>query len=502
MSTAAATGGRTSLWLAHDGGPGPRPAALPARADVVVLGGGIAGVTAAHRCAGAGASVLLIERGRIAGVTTGRTTAKVTAGHGRRYAAMRDHDPDLARAYAESQRWAVEETARTAMAQGIDCDLVETDHWVYSVSGLEWNDMRAEGAAAAGLGLPAAFEGETPLPFSTAGGAVRYRGQYRFDPVRYVRGLAAAARDAGAVIAEEVQADGITDAASAGWRVRTPLGTVTGRSVIVATHVPFLARGALWGRVGMRMAHVLAAPPAEGEWHLDEATYVSTETPDHSLRIARGDGEQLLVVSGESHETGARVDRAALEARLERWMRARYAVGEIRHRWAVQDAYSLDGVPHIGPLEHGLFAATGFGGWGMSNGTLAGALMADAALGRPNEWARWYAPRLLRGGPGGTAAVAAHNAKLGLRILADRIRSPQDAPDAAVRGHAAPVAERRRPDGTVMRVSAVCTHLGCVVRWNDADETWDCPCHGSRFADDGTVLEGPALRPLAPADGP
>lgn len=500
MSTEAATGGRASLWQAHAGRPAPPPAALPGHVDVVVLGGGIAGVTAAHRCVARGASVLLLERGRIAGVTTGRTTAKVTAGHGRRYAAMRDRDPGLARAYAESQRWAVEETARTAMELGIDCDLVETDHWVYSVSGPEWDDMRAEGAAAAGLGLDAEFSEVTPLPFSTAGGAVRYRHQYRFDPVRYVRGLAGAAVAAGVVVAEGVQAESVTDAGTAGWRVRTPLGGVTGRSVIVATHVPFLLRGVLWGRVSMRMAHVLAAPPAEGEWHADEATYVSTEKPDHSLRIARGDGEQLLVVGGESHETGARVDRAALEARLERWTRARYAVGEVRHRWAVQDAHSLDGVPHIGPLELGLFAATGFGGWGMSSGTLAGALMADAALGRANPWSRWYAPRLLRGGATRTIALAAHNVRTGARALTDRVRSPQDGPSATVHGHAAPVAERRRPDGTVMRVSAVCTHLGCVVRWNDAEETWDCPCHGSRFADDGTVLEGPALTPLRPID--
>lgn len=499
MSTRAVTGGRTSLWLAPGDAAGPAPAALPAHADVVVLGGGIAGVTAAQRCAAAGASVVLLDRGRIAGVTTGRTTAKVTVGHGRRYAWMRDRDPELAGAYAASQRWAVREVARLAAAHGIDCDLVETDHWVYSVSGPEWDAMRAEARAAADLGLDAAFGDVTPLPFSTAGGGVRYTGQFRFDPVRYVRGLAAAAEAAGALITEGVQADGVTDAGALGWRVRTRLGTVTARTVMVATHVPFLMRGLLWGRVRMRMAHVLAAAPADGEWHADEATYVSTETPDHSLRIARGDGERLLVVSGESHETGARVDRAALEARLERWARARYHLGEIRHRWAVQDAYSLDGIPHIGALEHGLLTATGFGGWGMSSGTLAGALMADAALGRANEWARHYAPRVLRGGANGTVALAAHNAALGVRMVADRIRSPQREPDAEVRGHAAPVAERRRPDGTVMRVSAVCTHLGCVVRWNDAEESWDCPCHGSRFADDGTVLEGPALRPLEPA---
>ncbi len=213
---------------------------------------------------------------------------------------------------------------------------------------------------------------------------------------------------------------------------------------------------------------------------------------------------------GETHKTGEEPDTLERYRRLQAWASQRFPVVSFEHRWSTQDNYSVDHVPYIGRYsrtsQH-LYTATGFSAWGMTGGTLAGMLLSDAILGRENPWSQLYDPNRVK--PVASAKdFVKENIKDAAHFVGDRVSAPaEDEAGTPARGEAVvvrsddgPVATYRDEDGTVHTVSAVCTHLGCVVSWNNGERTWDCPCHGSRFGVDGTVLNGPAVSPLEPVD--
>ena len=235
--------------------------------------------------------------------------------------------------------------------------------------------------------------------------------------------------------------------------------------------------------------------------------YISTEKPTHSIRSAPARGGRLLILGGEGHKTGLEPRTDERYGRLAEWARERFAVASVEYRWSTQDNYSIDRVPYVGPVRWGarsVLAATGFGGWGLTNGTAAGLLLADLALARENPWAAIYSSTRVK--PVTSAPdFAKENANVARRWFGDRAAAarthavadlePGDGRVARIEGEL--VAVHRTVDGRLHAVSAVCSHLGCIVSWNPAERSWDCPCHGSRFSPDGTVIQGPAVEDLA-----
>ncbi|MFB9320261.1 FAD-dependent oxidoreductase [Cryptosporangium minutisporangium] len=475
--------------------------------DVVVVGGGIAGLSTAWELTEAGQTVALVEADRIAAGVTGYTTAKLSVLHTLIYDKVRtSFGADSARLYAESQQRAVERVAAVAAGLRIDCDLERVPAFTYAESTDNLEQLHAEAHAAADAGLDASFVTETGLPFPVAG-AVRVEEQAQFHPRKYLLGLADDLTRRGGQIFERTSATGLDEGNPCA--VTTEAGhTITARHVVVATHYPVFDRALLFARLEPRRELVVAgAISADRD---PGGVYLTPEQNTRSVRTAPyRDGQRLLIVTGEHFTPGAGEVTEQWET-LAEWTRQRFPGTQIAYRWATQDNTSTDQVPFIGRFHPGtdkVWVATGFGGWGMSSGVLAGQLLAARITGSEPPWADLYDPgrlNLVRE----AGSMLKLQAKVAGHFVGDRVRpSHVDSVDdiepgtgAVVRVHGRQCAAYRDDTGQLHAVSARCTHLGCIVQFNDAETAWECPCHGSRFGIDGAVIQGPANQPLQPQD--
>jgi glycine/D-amino acid oxidase-like deaminating enzyme/nitrite reductase/ring-hydroxylating ferredoxin subunit len=442
----------------------------------------------------------LIEAHRVGHGVTGYSTAKVTSQHKTVYSELRSSfDADTAAAYGAAQEEGLALTMRLAKEQAIECDLRTKPAYVWAESPDAVASVREEAEAARAAGLPASFTEETDLPWGVAA-AVRFDDQAEFHSLKYAVGLAEAALGAGAEIFEGTRAMAVHDGEPC--RVTTERGhTVTADHVVVATHFPFLDRGGYFARMHPERSYALAAS-IEGP--VPQGMYISIE--GHSLRAHREGGREWLIVGGEGHKVG-QADEAERVRRLEAWAHRHFRVQQVHARWSSQDNISIDGLPYIGavaPFSRHVLTGTGFRKWGFTNAAMGARVLTDTILGRPNRWASLFDPNRV-GPPRAALTFAKENANVGMHFVGDRLKrgAPSDlAPGEGriVRHGLGQVAVSRDRSGRPHAVSARCTHLGCIVDWNSAECSWDCPCHGSRFGPDGTVLEGPAVSPLAPLD--
>jgi glycine/D-amino acid oxidase-like deaminating enzyme/nitrite reductase/ring-hydroxylating ferredoxin subunit len=488
-----------SIWLQRS-----QPPAFPRLEgdrdyDVVVLGAGIAGVSLALELVEAGRRVGLLEAGTVAGGASGNSTAKISSLHALTYDQLeRQHGPGVARAYGEANEAGLSAIAERVEQLGVECDFERRDNFTYSLDQAEIPKLRSEADTAKRSGLPASYVSDVELPFEVAG-AVRFANQAQFDPVPYIRALAARFTEAGGDLFEHSPATAVSDGDPCEVSVRGG-ATVRAGQVAVTTHFPFLDRGLYFARMHPERSYVVAAR-IRGE--VPKGMYLSTESPAHSIRqIPDPDGE-LLMVGGESHKTG-QGDSAECFQRLASWAQANFEVERFEYRWATQDPIPADKIPFIGklhPFTDRLFVATGFRKWGFAAGAAAAQILADQIADRPNPWAFAFDPSRLR--PRASAgSLAKENANVAYRFFADRLhrgvaRELAPGEGAIVGDGPAQRAVYRDETGALTAVSARCTHLGCIVNWNAGERSWDCPCHGSRFAPDGMVIEGPAVDPLA-----
>jgi glycine/D-amino acid oxidase-like deaminating enzyme/nitrite reductase/ring-hydroxylating ferredoxin subunit len=491
----------TSYWIESTRSPSFPRLEESVSVDVAVVGAGIAGITAATLLQEAGKTIAVVESKEVLRGVTGYTTAKLTSGHTLIYTAINSlFGPDRARLYAEANEAAIEHVRRVAAARGIECDLETAVNYVYTESRDEIEKIREEVKAAQRSGLDASLVDETPLPFPVAA-AVRQHNQAQFHPRKYLLPLVEGIPGDGSFVFQETRALSVDDGEPC--RVQTDRGEVTARDVIVATHLSILDRGLFFAKTAPKRAYALGLPTERSS--APDGMFISTETPAHSIRNAPFDGGRLLLVGGEGHKAGQEQDTRRRYAALEAWARGRFTVESVAYCWSTHDNYSVDRLPFVGKLarraEH-VYVATGFNGWGMTNGTVAGMLLSDAILGRRNPWVEVYdATRVLPFRSIGR--LAKENANVGLRWFSDRLPARGRSVDELAAGEGAVLrlngdraAVYKNDDGSLVALSAACTHLGCIVGWNTAEKTWDCPCHGSRFDTDGRVIQGPAVRDL------
>ena len=492
----------TSAWLATR----PEPRSFPtldrdARADVAVLGGGIVGITTALLLREAGLDVVLLEADRLAHGVSGHTTAKVTSQHGLVYARLRARfGAEGARSYAEANQAALEWIADRVASDAIECDFRRRPAYAYVTSERSRGKLEDEARAADEAGLPAWLAETVPLPFDLEA-AVRFDNQAEFHAGRYLGALADRLAAAGARVFEHTRA---VEVINDGDRVvKTPGGDVTAGHVVVATHYPFLDRSLAFARVSPQRSYAILCRIAGA---LPEGMFISGDSPSRSVRAVPLEGEELLLVGGEGHKPGTGGDTRVRYRRLEAFAREHWDVRSVDYRWSAQDNTTLDGVPYVGPLtpwDGRVLMATGFAKWGMTGGTAAAIILADRVQDKENAWAGLFDPSRL------TLRASARrflteNAQVGLRFVGDRLMKPglrsleelRPGEGDIVRHDGEKVAAFRDDDGTVTAVAPVCTHLGCQVNFNAAERSWDCPCHGSRFAVDGSVLHGPAVHRL------
>jgi glycine/D-amino acid oxidase-like deaminating enzyme len=452
-----------SYWVDTTSSPGYPALQDTVSVDVAVVGAGIVGITAAYLLKREGLTVAVVDRKEVARGVTGYTTAKVTSSHNLIYSKLlSSFGEEGARTYGRSNEAGKERIAELVDELDIDCGFERADNFIYTEIESSVQDLRDEVDAALLVGLPAGFTTDTELPFEVKG-ALRFTNQAQFDPRRFLLALAARIDGDGSHIFENTVVIGVEE--SHPCTVEAETGKIHAGDVIVATHMPILDRGLFFTKVHPYRSYAIAD---RVEPEVPRGMYISTGGPTRSLRSIPKGIERLLLVGGEGHKTGTDEDTGKHYERLEAWAYEHYGMDAPRYRWATQDNVSVDKVPYVGRLTRGsdhVFTATGFGKWGMTNGTMSAMILTDHIVGRANDWAALYDSKRIK--PFASAQkFLTENGEVAAHFVGDRF------------------SHGKNPR---------CTHLGCVLRKNGAEGTWDCPCHGSRFDADGNVIQGPAI---------
>ncbi len=478
------------------------------RCDVCVVGAGISGLTTAYLLTRAGLKVIVIDDGPIGGGETARTTAHLTAVLDARYHRLEElHGEAGAKQAAESHTAAIDQIAGIVENEQINCGFERLNGYLFLAADHSISELEKELAAVHRAGLTAT-ELVARAPRVAGGGfdfdtgpALQFPDQARFHPMQYVAGLARAVSLGGGKLFTRTRARQINGGDAP--RVLTTSGySISAGHVVVATNTPVNDLIAIHTKQAAYRTYVIGIRIPKGT--LPRGLFWDTGDPYRYLRtIASGQGaeddSELLLVGGEDHKTGQKDNPLESYWRLETWFREHFPHSNgIEYRWSGQVMQTVDGLGFIGPGgEPNVYIATGDSGNGMTNGTIAGMVLSDLIRGRDNSWAELYSPARVT-----LAAIAEYakenvNAALQLTdwLTKGSVRSRDELPPgsgAVLRSGLQKRALFRDEDGILHEHSAVCPHLGCIVNWNESEQTFDCPCHGSRFDAFGEVLNGPA----------
>jgi glycine/D-amino acid oxidase-like deaminating enzyme/nitrite reductase/ring-hydroxylating ferredoxin subunit len=481
--------------------------------DVAVIGGGIAGATAAYLIKKAGLSVALLERSQCGGNDTSSTTAHVTYVTDVRLSKLvRNFGRDHAQAVWDAGQAAMDTVREIAQTEKIDCDLSWSPGYLHASLEEDGSDERQglqeEAELAADLGFSATYLDSVPLVNRPG---VRFANQARFHPLKFLAGLLPLVNGDGSHVFEESDVVEFEDEPKG---VRTAQGSVSCGYVVIATHVPLMGQASLVGATLFQSKLAPYTSYAVGARLGDptpEAVFWDTADPYNYLRIDRFDGEVYAILGGQDHKTGQADDTQDRFRRLADLLHQVWPEATIVDRWSGQVIETHDGLPFIGETGPGQFIATGFSGNGMTFGVLSAMMARDAAVGGGNPWRELFSPgrKALRAGAWN---YLKENLDYPYYMVKDRLAAAEGNSVRSVRrgeGKILNLDGKRTAvycdeDGKVTRLSPACTHMGCIVHWNRAERTWDCPCHGSRFHPTGEVLAGPAEESLSEqqADAP
>jgi glycine/D-amino acid oxidase-like deaminating enzyme/nitrite reductase/ring-hydroxylating ferredoxin subunit len=501
----------TPYWLESASFPVGSRLDSEVHVDVVVVGGGITGLTAAYLLTKAGKTVAVLERGRCARVDTGHTTAHLTMVTDTRLTELvtrfgRDH----AQAVWDAGLAAIAQIDAAVREEDIDCGFAWVDGYLHAPR--EIADQRdlarsfnEEAALATELGFDATFIDDVPL---VGGPGIRFDDQARFHPRQYLAALARAITAGGGRIYEHSEAGEFRDKPLG---VRVNGHVVSCEDVVIATHNPLVGIAGLASatvfqtKLALYTSYVVAGRIQKGK--SPDALFWDTADPYHYLRVEPHRDYDVVIYGGEDHKTGQASDTTACYGRLERSLTTLLPGIDVTHHWSAQVIETPDGLPYIGQTAEHQYVATGFAGNGMTFGTLGAVMAADAILGRKNPWSELLDPGRLAIRKGLWDYVK-ENADYPYYLIRDRFAGAEGRSLRSVRRGHGKVVERsggkvaafRDDSGRVTTRSAICTHMGCVVGWNEAERTWDCPCHGSRFKPTGEVIAGPAESPLPEAE--
>ncbi|MEX3712694.1 FAD-dependent oxidoreductase [Cytobacillus horneckiae] len=488
-----------SYWL-NEKGNGFGQLTEDTQTDIVIVGGGITGITAAYLLVKEGFKVILLETGKVMDGTTGHTTAKVTAQHGLIYDELITNlGIEKARLYYEAQDDAIKFIQN--LAKNNHCDISQEDSFIYATTDEYSEKLTNEYDAYQKLGITGSLVDGIPFDIPTTG-VLSMNNQAQFHPVKYLNGLLKDFTNQGGTVYENTTAIDVEEGTEP--VVITKKGQrITCKYVISASHFPFIdMRGFYFARLLPERSYVLGVKVSK---EYPGGMYYSADDPKRSLRYTPYNGEKLILVSGEGHKTGKGIDTLKHYKALEDFAANVLGISEYPYRWSAQDLTTLDKVPYIGPItsnQNNIFVATGFRKWGMTNGTTAALLLKDLILEKSNPYQQLFSPSRFNPTPSIKNFIS-YNTDVAGQLIKGKLEyvpmHPEDLKNdegAVVKVNGKRRGAYRDKDGQLHIVDTTCTHLGCETAWNHGDRTWDCPCHGSRFSYNGKVLEGPAEKPL------
>ena len=470
--------------------------------DAVIVGGGITGITSAYLLANEGLKVAVLEAGKLLNGTTGHTTAKITAQHDLIYDEFTHHfGKNKTRLYYEANMEALNFIKKTVDQHQINCDFNTQDAYLYATTNEYASKIEKEAKAYENLGIDGGLVETIPFDIEIKNGLVM-KNQAQFHPLKYLTHLIQIIKEKGGLIFENTTAVNVETGQQPTVLTREGL-RVTGSHVLSCSHFPFYeGLGFYSTRMYADRSYIIAVKTKKA---YPGGMYLSVDQPARSLRSATMNGEEIVLIGGESHKTGQGKDTMEYYKALETFGEQVFGLEHILYRWSAQDLTTLDKIPYIGEItanQPNILIATGYRKWGMSNGTAAALLFRDMILNKKNAYQSLYTPSRFYAHPS-LKNFLVENADVAAHLIKGKLEWPtKNAKDLAngegavisIKGHRK--GAYKDDEGKLHIVDTTCTHIGCEVEWNNGDRTWDCPCHGSRFSYTGEVIEGPAEKPL------
>lgn len=470
--------------------------------DVCIIGAGIFGLTCGYYLSKLGFKVTIIEKSDIARKTTGHTTAKITSQHGLFYTYLVDtYGEQFAKDYLLANEQAIENIKDIVDTEHINCDFEHQSSFVFSTDISDVSKLKREVDCVNSIGFPANFVTKTGLPFEVVG-AVQFKNQAQFNPIKYVNGLCdCIVRNNGQIYTNstvyDVKKDGdLFSTFSVG-------GTIKSKFVVLASHYPFINfPGMYFFKMYQSSSYVIGVDTKKT---LFNGMYITSSSPTFSFRTANFNGKKILLLGGCDHKTGTPVTYKDSYLALENYAKQLYPNCEVLFRWDTRDCITLDKIPYIGLFSSTMdnfYVGTGFNKWGMTSSNVAANIVCDMISGKSNRFAYVFDSTRVNPVKNRTEVknmLSESVNSLALKKLKDSNVSFDSIPfnsGAVIEVNNQKVGVYKDTSGNVFAVKPVCTHLGCLLSWNDADKTWDCPCHGSRFDFMGKNLYDPAFKDL------
>lgn len=491
-----------SLWLKNSNKNNFEKLNSDITSDVCIIGAGIFGLTCAYYLSKAGLKVTVVEKSQIARKTTGHTTGKITSQHGLIYTYLNEtYGEKFARDYLFANQEAIQNIKNIIDIENINCDFEKQSSFVYTTNESEINTIKKEVDCVNSLGFPANFVTKVGLPFEIAG-SIQFSNQAQFNPIKYINGLCDCIQKNNGKIYTNTTVSNVkhTDGSFLSF---TDNGTINSKYVILASHYPFLNfPGMYFLKMYQSSSYVIGIDPKKT---LFNGMYISSSSPVYSFRTANYNGRKILLLGGASHRTGTPIIYKQSYGLLENYAKELYPNCEILFRWDTRDCITLDKIPYIGlfsSMINGLYVGTGFNKWGMTSSNVAANIICDDILNNQNRFAYLFdSTRLhpIKNKGEMKNMVVESVSSLFIKKVKDAKMSFNDIPNDSggiIEINNQKVGIYKNPSGKIFAVKPICTHLGCLLSWNNTDKTWDCPCHGSRFDYTGKNIYDPAFKNL------
>lgn len=493
-----------SLWLDLDKKMNLYPSlASDTETEVCIIGAGIFGLTCAYYLSNLGYKVMVLEKNLVGEKTTGHTTAKITSQHNLFYNYLiHSYGKKFASDYLQANEKAIQNIKEIIDTEKIKCDFEFQNSYVYTTKKSELNSIKKEVSAVESLGFPCEFVTKTGLPFSIEG-AICFKKQAQFHPLKYLDGLCQSISSHGGEIYTNTVVTNVEKDDNDTYLVSTNHASIKSKFVIVASHYPFINfPGFYFVKMYQSTSYLIAVDTKKT---LFNGMYINPSSPTFSYRTVRYQGKELLLIGGGDHKTGQPSCYQDTYGILEQEAKKFYPNCEVLYRWNTRDCISLDKIPYIGqysPSMPNVFVGTGFKKWGMSLSNVAANIITDQICGKDNKYAYLFKPSRLKPIKNKdemkNVLVQSTNSLVFEKFKSANMSFDEIANNSGsiIEIHNEKIGIYKSPEGKIYAVKPICTHLGCLLSWNDVDKTWDCPCHGSRFDFQGNNLYDPAFKNL------